>query len=137
CRFLFPHEIVEESYYDATSKSVVFKCRDGTVNYFNPYILVFCRHNHDLKCILSGRAAKVAMFYITDYITKSDLKTHEMLLLLSRAITQVSSHPQDSEVEGAKQLLHKCVSQYIRQQQIHAQQAVRYLRGFSDDIPLH
>ncbi|KAG1874169.1 hypothetical protein C8R48DRAFT_593301, partial [Suillus tomentosus] len=79
CRFLFPHEIVEESYYDADSKSVVLQCRDATVNYFNPHILVFCRHNHDLKCILSGRAAKAAMFYITDYITKSDLKTHEML----------------------------------------------------------
>ncbi|KAG2741954.1 hypothetical protein P692DRAFT_20879623 [Suillus brevipes Sb2] len=43
----------------------------------------------------------------------------------------------DAEVEGAKRLLHKCVSQYIRQQQLHAQQAARYLRGFSDDISSH
>jgi hypothetical protein len=76
CRFLFPHEVIEESYYDAASKSVVLKCGDGTMNYLNPYILVYCRHNHDLKCILSGRAAKAAMFYITDYITKTELKTH-------------------------------------------------------------
>ncbi|KAG2743722.1 hypothetical protein P692DRAFT_201722980 [Suillus brevipes Sb2] len=96
CRFLFPHEVVEESYYDAASKSVVLKCGDGTINYFNPYILVYCRHNHDLKCILSGRAAKAAMFYITDYITKTELKTHEMLSLMSRAVAQVSSRPQDS-----------------------------------------
>ncbi|KAG1782954.1 hypothetical protein EV702DRAFT_958846, partial [Suillus placidus] len=82
CRFLFPHEVVEESYFDPKSKAVVLKCLDGTVNYFNPYVLVFCRHNHDLKCILSGKAAKATMFYITDYITKSDLKTHEMLSLL-------------------------------------------------------
>ncbi|KIK34069.1 hypothetical protein CY34DRAFT_28013, partial [Suillus luteus UH-Slu-Lm8-n1] len=52
----------------------------------SPHVLVFCRHNHDLKCILSSKAAKAAMFYITDYITKSDLKTHEMLSLLSRAV---------------------------------------------------
>ncbi|KAH7904332.1 hypothetical protein BJ138DRAFT_972808, partial [Hygrophoropsis aurantiaca] len=82
CRFLFPHEIVEASYYDPETKSVVLMCRDGNVNYFNPYILVFCRHNHDIKCILSGKAAKAAMFYITDYITKMDLKTYEMLSLL-------------------------------------------------------
>ncbi|KIK31882.1 hypothetical protein CY34DRAFT_102574, partial [Suillus luteus UH-Slu-Lm8-n1] len=86
CRFLFPHEVVEESYYDVASKSVVLKCGDATVNYFNPYILVYCRHNHDLKCILSGRAAKAAMFYITDYITKTEIKTHEMLSLMSRAV---------------------------------------------------
>ncbi|KAG2346972.1 hypothetical protein BDR05DRAFT_847068, partial [Suillus weaverae] len=82
CRFLFPHDIVDTSHFDPDTNSVVFQCRDGTVNYFNPYILVFCRHNHDLKCILSGKAAKAAMFYISDYITKMDTKTYEMLSLL-------------------------------------------------------
>ncbi|KAF9645467.1 hypothetical protein BDM02DRAFT_3156853 [Thelephora ganbajun] len=82
CRFLFPHEIIEASYFDPETNSIFLLCRDGTVNYLNPYLLVFCRHNHDIKCILSGKAAKAAMFYITDYITKGDLKTHEMLSLL-------------------------------------------------------
>ncbi|KAG1743156.1 hypothetical protein EDD22DRAFT_786439 [Suillus occidentalis] len=82
CRFLFPYEVIEESCYDAASKSVVLKCGDGTVNYFNPYILVYYRHNHNFKCILSGRAAKTAMFYITDYIMKTEIKTHEMLSLM-------------------------------------------------------
>ncbi|KAG1791564.1 uncharacterized protein HD556DRAFT_1213502, partial [Suillus plorans] len=82
CRFLFPHEVVEASYFDPECKSVVLMCRDSTINYFNPYILVFCRHNHDLKSILSGKAAKAAMFYITDYITKMDLKMHELLSLM-------------------------------------------------------
>ncbi|KAG2124854.1 uncharacterized protein EDB93DRAFT_1244135 [Suillus bovinus] len=97
CRFQFLHEIVDTSYYVQETKSVVLKCRDGTVNYFNPYVLVYCRHNHDLKCILSRKAAKTAMFYITNYITKMELKTYEMLSLLSRAmmkpmVTQRMSH---------------------------------------------
>jgi hypothetical protein len=70
CCFLFPHEVVEESYFDAATNSIVLKCLDGTVNYYNPYLLVFCHHNHDLKCILSGRSAKAAMFYISDYYQK-------------------------------------------------------------------
>ncbi|KAG2137452.1 uncharacterized protein EDB93DRAFT_1091255, partial [Suillus bovinus] len=57
---------------DPDTNSVVFQYHDRTINYFNPYILIFCRHNHDLKCILSGKAAKAAMFYILDYITKMD-----------------------------------------------------------------
>ncbi|KIK32987.1 hypothetical protein CY34DRAFT_100445, partial [Suillus luteus UH-Slu-Lm8-n1] len=86
CRFQFPHEIVDVSSFDSETNSVALACRDPTVNYFNPYILMFCRHNHDIKCILSGRGAKAAMFYISEYITKMDVKTYEVLSLLSRAV---------------------------------------------------
>ena len=137
CWFLFPHEIVEASYFDADKNAVVLLCRDGTVNYFNPYILIFCRHNHDIKCILSGKSAKAAMFYITDYITKMDCKTHEMLSLLSRAVSHMPDTSNSSPTNAAKILLHKCLSQFTRQQQIHAQQAARYLRGFGDEIKSH
>ncbi|KAG1824207.1 hypothetical protein EV424DRAFT_1268015, partial [Suillus variegatus] len=82
CRFLFPHEIVETSYFDPETNSIVLMCWDGNVNYFNPYLLVFCRHNHNIKCILSGKGSKAAMFYISDYITKMDLKTYKVLSLL-------------------------------------------------------
>ncbi|KAG2335365.1 hypothetical protein BDR05DRAFT_844521, partial [Suillus weaverae] len=61
CQFLFPHDDLhqtEASTFDPKTKSVVLMCHDANVNYFNPYILVFCRHNHDMKCILSGRGAK-------------------------------------------------------------------------------
>ncbi|KAG1805862.1 uncharacterized protein BJ212DRAFT_1243159, partial [Suillus subaureus] len=80
--FLFPHEVIELSHFEPETNSVIFMCKDLYVNYFNPYILMFCRHNHDIKCILSGKGAKVAMFYISDYITKMDSKTYEMLSLL-------------------------------------------------------
>ncbi|TEB31910.1 hypothetical protein FA13DRAFT_1590768, partial [Coprinellus micaceus] len=82
CRFLFPHEVVAASYFDPETDTIALLCRDGNVNYFNPYVLVFCRHNHDLKCILSGKSAKAAMFYITDYVTRMDAKTYEMLTLM-------------------------------------------------------
>ncbi|KAI0362715.1 hypothetical protein OH77DRAFT_1380437, partial [Trametes cingulata] len=82
CRFMFPHEVIPSSYYDKQTKSIVLRTLDPTVNFYNPYLLVYCRHNHDIKCILSGKAAKAAMFYITDYITKMDMKTYESLSLL-------------------------------------------------------
>lgn len=140
CRFLFPHEIIEASYFDSNTKSIVLMCRDETINNFNPYILVFCRHNHDLKCILSGKAAKAAMFYISDYITKMDTKTYEMLSLLSRAVARVpvvDSVLPKTAINNARVLLHKCLSQFGRQQQIHAQQAAYYIWGFGDGIPSH
>ncbi|KLO10935.1 hypothetical protein SCHPADRAFT_831859, partial [Schizopora paradoxa] len=82
CRFNFPREEIQASYYDEKLQAIVFVCRDGTVNNYNPYILVYSRHNHDLSCILSGQAAKSAMIYITDYITKMDVKTYQVLSVL-------------------------------------------------------
>ena len=75
CHFQFPHDIEPKSYFDPNTNSVVLKCLDSMISYFNKYILVFCRHNHDIKSILSGKAA---MFYITDYITKLDVKTYDV-----------------------------------------------------------
>ena len=81
-------------------------CHDSTVNYFNPYILVFCQHNHDLKCILSGKAAKASSFYITDYITKMGPKTYEMLSLLSKAASNMPELKDHSATANAKILLY-------------------------------
>src|SRR5882672_5898384 len=41
CRFLFPHEIVDKSYFDKEKNSVFLMCHDATINFFNHYILVF------------------------------------------------------------------------------------------------
>jgi hypothetical protein len=112
-------------------------CRDSTINYFNPYILVFCRHNHDLKCILSGRAAKAASFYITDYITKMGPTTYQMLSLLSKAVSNMPQTDDCSNASKAKILLHKCLSQFTCQQQIHPQQAAHYIRGRGDAMSSH
>jgi len=53
--------------------TLFFKSGDPNVNYFNPYVLVCRRHNHDMKCILSGKAAKAATFYISDHITQMNM----------------------------------------------------------------
>jgi hypothetical protein len=119
CRFLFPHKVIQTSYFDADSNFIVLMCHDSTINYFNPYILVFCCHNHDLKCILSGKAAKAASFYITDYITKMGPTTYQML---SKAVSNMPQTDDCSTAAKAKILLYKCLSQFTHQQQVHAQQ---------------
>jgi hypothetical protein len=137
CRFEFPHDIVPNSYFDSDTNSLFLKCLDPMINYYNPYILIYCRHNHDLCCILSGKAAKAGMFYITDYITKMEMKTYQLLSLLSRAVLRAKEVASSSIAGSAKTLLHKCLSQFIKQQQIHAQQAARYICGLNDTIKSH
>ncbi|KAJ7790080.1 hypothetical protein B0H14DRAFT_2301253, partial [Mycena olivaceomarginata] len=87
----------------------------------------------------SGKAAKAAMFYISDYITKFDEKTYHTLSLLSQAVVANKNNLRNeaSPLAATKNLLHKCLSQLTRQQQIHAQQAVWYIRGHGDAVMSH
>lgn len=78
------------SYFDCETKSIVLCRKECDVNGHNPYILVGSRHNHDLKCILSGKAAKAAMFYILDYILKMPLSMEQLLSLLSKAVVSMT-----------------------------------------------
>ncbi|KAJ3904927.1 hypothetical protein F5879DRAFT_800648, partial [Lentinula edodes] len=82
CRFGYPHEVVQSSSFDINENSIIFSRKESDVNGHNPELLVYTRHNHDLKCILSGKAAKAAMFYISDYITKMPLSTDILLSTL-------------------------------------------------------
>ncbi|KAJ7049595.1 hypothetical protein C8F01DRAFT_919932, partial [Mycena amicta] len=76
---------------------------------------------------------------ISNYITKFDEKTYHVLSLLSQAVLANSEANQNpsSAIASAKSLLHKCLSQLTRQQQIHAQQATWYLLGHDDSFASH
>jgi Helitron helicase-like domain at N-terminus/AAA domain len=137
CRFQYPHEIVPESHYDASSKSIIMACHDPTMNYYNPHTLVYCRHNHDIKNILSGKSAKAAMFYITNYITKDELHSHNMLSMMSQTIAHMKEDDNASPVDRAKARLQRWLSQLARWQEVHAQLAVLYIRGTGDTFSSH
>jgi hypothetical protein len=142
CRFGFPHDIVENSAFHQDSNSILLCCHDPTINWYNPIILSSCRHNHDIKCILSGKSAKAAMFYISDYITKNDEKLWQLMSMFSRSISANTSTNSNldkglGKIDKARKLLHQCLAAVIREQKIHGQQAAHYLRGGGDGISTH
>ncbi|SJL17395.1 uncharacterized protein ARMOST_20945 [Armillaria ostoyae] len=138
CRFQFPHEFVSESYFDPEMKAVVLACQDQMVNYYNEWVLVFCRFNHDLCCILSSKSCKAAMFYITDYIMKMTVKTYKMLSLMSMAVMKAHvTMPEGDPHMSVRNMIHKCLTQYGKQQQVHAQQAAGVLRGQQEMFSSH
>jgi hypothetical protein len=137
CCFQFPHEVVETSHFDPATNSVFMQSLDPTVNYHSPELLVSSRHNHDMKNILSGKAAKAASQYISDYITKMDQKTDQAVSVMSQALAQVTEDDETSPVASAKRLLNKCATQFLRQNTTHSQECACYLRGLTDQISSH
>ena len=74
------------SFFDPESGELTLRCLHGLVNNFNQTILDCIRCNMDIKFVGSGASAKAILYYITDYITKTQLKTHVAYAALELAI---------------------------------------------------
>ncbi|KAJ6595421.1 hypothetical protein B0H10DRAFT_1673426, partial [Mycena sp. CBHHK59/15] len=63
-------------------------------------------------------------YYITDYITKSQLKTHVAFAMLELAVKKLGNYNplEDDLMMRAKKMLQKCAYAMISQQELSAQQ---------------
>ena len=115
------------------------RCLDGLVNNFNETILEAIRCNMDIKFIGSGPAVKAIIYYITNYITKSQLKTHVAYAALELATKKLGEYnPDDDEITiWAKKLLQKCAYSMISHQELSAQQVASYLMDYEDHFTSH
>ncbi|KAJ3537287.1 hypothetical protein NM688_g6714 [Phlebia brevispora] len=107
------------------------RCLDGMVNNFNATILRAMRCNMDIKFISSGEAAKAVIFYITDYITKSEMKAHVAYAALELAIKKLATADDcDDPFEmRAKRLLQKCAFALVSHQEMPAPQVAMLLEN--------
>ncbi|KAE8231098.1 hypothetical protein CF326_g3896 [Tilletia indica] len=135
CRFLFPHTINETPHFDPDDNSVNLRIRDANVNWYNPTLLVATRHNHDLKAIQSGKSSAAAAAYVTTYATKSD-ETPVNQIAMINTVFQRLDQCGDLHTE-TKTLLSKCVMQFGRERQLHAQQVATYVRDLGDTFQSH
>lgn len=140
CQFdLDESNTCSESYFDSETGELNLCCLDGMVNNFNLTIIEAIRCNMDVKFIGSGPSAKAVLYYITDYITKSQLKSHAAFAALELAVKKLGEY---NEGKGevtiqAKQLLQKCAYVMISHQELSAQQVCSYLMGFGDHYTSH
>ncbi|KDR71673.1 hypothetical protein GALMADRAFT_42762, partial [Galerina marginata CBS 339.88] len=75
CKARFPRAIVKESSIDETG-AIHLKKHESWINTFTPIVTYLYQCNTDVTSLSSGTAIKGVVLYISDYITKSTLKTH-------------------------------------------------------------
>ncbi|KAJ7811873.1 hypothetical protein B0H13DRAFT_2472163 [Mycena leptocephala] len=97
------------------------------------------RCNMDIKFISSGPAAKAVIYYITDYITKSQLQAHVAYAALEGAVQKWGEYdPEYDDLSSrAKRLLQKCAHSMISNQELSAQQVASYLMEYEDHFTSH
>ncbi|KAF8232229.1 hypothetical protein L208DRAFT_1065801, partial [Tricholoma matsutake] len=95
--------------------------------------------NMVIKFIGSGEAAKAILYYVTDYISKAQLKVHVAYAALELAVCKLGEYnPADDELTvQAKCVLQKCAHAMISHQELSSQQVMSYLLDFEDHFTSH
>ena len=140
CRFgLDENNFRSTSDFDPETGELSLRCLEGMVNNFNATMLEAIRCNMDIKFIGSGESAKAILYYVTDYITKTDLKTHVAFAALELAVKKLGEFdPNIDDVSSrAKRMLQKCAYAMVSHQELSAQQVAAYLVGGGDHYTSH
>ena len=137
CRFGFPRELFAYSMID-DEYIITLKRTSETINNFNPLIMTCVRSNHDIKFIPSGKDGKNIAFYVTDYATKSQLSTHQMVPLIAASKKQVdASTAHDNMTARSKALITKCLNRITTETEISGSHVSHFLLGHLDKKTSH
>ncbi|EKM57917.1 uncharacterized protein PHACADRAFT_65400, partial [Phanerochaete carnosa HHB-10118-sp] len=90
CKSRFPRPILLETQVDPKTGALSLKKGEVMLNTFLPVLTYLMRCNTDVTSLLSGTAIKSVVAYVTDYITKSPLKTHTMFEAVKRIFARES-----------------------------------------------
>ena len=140
CRFDHDENNFQEtSDFDPETAELRLRCLQGMVNNFNATMLEAIRCNMDIKFIGSGELAKAILYYVTDYIMKTDLKTHVAFAALELAVKKLGEFDPsaDEATLRAKRMLQKCAYAMILHQELSTQQVAAYLVGGGDHYTSH
>ena len=140
CRFgLGQYRYRKQTEFDTQSGELHLRCLDGLVNNFNTTIIELIRCNMDIQFLGSGPSTKAIIYYITDYITKAQLKTHVAYAALALAVQKLEhdTATDDPPTIHAKKLLQKCAFSMIAHQELSGQQVASYLVDLEDHFSSH
>ncbi|SRR5258708_27118001 len=76
CKARFPRPLFKETTVNPESEAINMKKTKPWINNITPVVTYLFRCNTDITCLLSGTAIKAVVMYVSDYITKTSLKTY-------------------------------------------------------------
>lgn len=123
---------------DHTNGHIDLKKRELLLNTYNTVIIYLMHCNTDISSLLSGTAVK-AIAYVTDYITKQNLKTHHIfqsaLDILNTYHEQKDQN--DSASDKARQIVLKIINSLMTKMEIGGPFACLYLLEHPDHYTSH
>jgi hypothetical protein len=140
CRARFPREIHETTTVDEGDGHVVMKKLEANMNTFTPCLTYLTRCNTDVTSLSSGTSIKAIVSYISDYVTKPALKTHQifssMYDVFERNKVQLGTDVK-TESDAGRRLILNIVNSLNAKLEIGSPMASMYLLGNPDHYTGH
>ncbi|KAF9524890.1 hypothetical protein CPB83DRAFT_748463, partial [Crepidotus variabilis] len=99
---------------------------------YTDVVTFLLRCNMEIKFVGSGEAAKVFLYYVTDYITKPSLPVHAGMAALSYALKKLSEKAESGTISSAVSAVMTAVNSMMGRQEISHPQVMSYLIGGGD-----
>ncbi len=139
CKARFPRPLSNETTVDADSGAINMKKSERWINTITQVVTYLFRCNTDITCLLSGTAIKAVVMYVSDYITKSSLKTHTIFESI-RSIFHKNSEMIGGSLpmkEKARMIMTKVVNMISAKMEMGAPMISMYLLGNPDHYTDH
>lgn len=113
CRMRIDGSTRRETCLDPETESIMLRRWHPRINNYNPLISFLLQCNMDIKFIGSGPAAKALVYYVSDYITKNELKVNVGLQALRSAIDSHEVRKSVNAMIGRREISHQRVMSYL------------------------
>ena len=139
CKARFPRPIFKSTEVHPETGSLNIKKHEEWINFITPTLTYILRCNTDVTCMWSGTALKAVIMYVSDYITKTGLKTHVMF----EAVRNIFDKHCDilgssiSEKEKARKLMNKIVNTLSTKTELGGPMVCMYLLDNPDHYTNH
>jgi len=138
CKARFPRPTFFKSIIDDTG-AIVMKKIEPWLNTFTPLVTYLFRCNTDVTSLSSGTAIKAVVIYVSDYITKTTLKTHTVFDSI-RSIFHKNSEMIGGTLpmqEKARRVMTKIVNLLSAKAEMGSPMICMYLLGNPDHYTSH
>ncbi|KAJ3504480.1 hypothetical protein NMY22_g17910 [Coprinellus aureogranulatus] len=138
CASRFPRDIVTETTIDEDDGHILMKKLEEWVNTFTPDLSYLLRCNTDVTSLLSGTSIKAIVAYVTDYITKVSLKSHQIFSAAYDMYERNAEALFEGDVhDGARKMLLKICNNLSAKMELGSPMASMYLLGNPDHYTSH
>jgi len=139
CKARFPRDVFVETAINPETGSLNIKKGEAWLNTFTDILTYLMRCNTDVTSLLSGTAIKSTVAYVTDYITKTPLKTHTMFEAIKTVFNRNSEFINGnlSHQEKTRKLMIQIVNTLTVQAEVGGPMACMYLLGHPDHYTSH
>lgn len=140
CKARFPRQTFPHTTVDPETGALNMKKGEAWLNTYTPVLSYLLRCNSDITSLLSGTAIKSVISYVTDYITKTPLKTHTMFDAIRRVFDKNSEmllSDSSDRKQKARSILTKIVNTLTASSEIGGPMAAMYLLNHNDHYTSH